>query len=124
MVEPPQAEGAPVLLLVNTPLQPPLAEAVANQFAKAVLTAAWVWQLATVVLTGQVSTTVGGAATVKVAWQVVVKGAQVLVYVKVTVVEPPQAAGAPVLLLVNTPLQPPLAEAVANQVANAEFTAA
>ena len=27
---------------------------------------------------------------------------------KVTVVEPPQAGGAPVLLLVKTPLQPPL----------------
>ena len=39
-------------------------------------------------------------------------------YVKVTVVEPPQASGAPELLLVKTPLQPPEAEAVANQVAN------
>jgi hypothetical protein len=61
---------------------------------------------------------------VKVAWQVVVVGAQVLVYVKVTVVEPPVAAGAPVLLLVKTPLQPPLAEVVASQVANCAFTAA
>jgi hypothetical protein len=38
--------------------------------------------------------------------------------VKVTVVVPPQAAGAPVLLLVNTPLHPPLAVAVASQVLN------
>jgi hypothetical protein len=44
--------------------------------------------------------------------------------VKVTVVEPPQAKGAPVLSLVNTPLQPPLAEAVANQVEKAVLIAA
>jgi hypothetical protein len=67
------------LLLVNAPPQPPLALAVANQVAKAALTAVCVWQAGVVVLTGQVSTTVGGAATVKLAWQVVVKGAQVLV---------------------------------------------
>ena len=79
VVEPPQAAGAPVLLLVRTPLQPPLALAVASQVAKAAFTAACVWQAAVVVFVGQVSTTVGGVATVKVAWQVVVKGAQVLV---------------------------------------------
>ena len=113
-----------MLLLVKTPLQPPLALAVANQVAKAVLTDACVWQAATVVFVGQVNTTVGAAGTVKVAVQVVVSGAQLLVYVKVTVVEPPQAAGAPVLLFVRTPLQPPLADAVASQVVNAVFTAA
>lgn len=59
-----------------------------------------------------------------VAWQVVVNGAQELVYVNVTVVEPPQALGAPVLLFVRTPLQPPLAVAVASHVANAVLTAA
>jgi hypothetical protein len=123
-VLPPQALGAPVLLFVRTPLQPPLALAVASQVAKAVFIAACVWQAAAVVLVGQVSTTVGAEATVKVAWQVVVNGAQLLVYVKVTVVEPPQALGAPVLLFVRTPLQPPLAEAVANQAANAALTAA
>ncbi len=64
---PPQAKGAPVLLFVNTPLHPPDPLAVANQFAKAVLTAACVWHAATVVFIGQVSTTVGGAATVNVA---------------------------------------------------------
>jgi hypothetical protein len=79
VVEPPQAEGAPVLLFVNTPLQPPLADAEANQVAKAVFTAACVWHAAAVVLVGQVSTTVGGTATVNVAWQVVVVGAQSLV---------------------------------------------
>ena len=138
MVEPPQAEGAPVLLFVKTPLQPPLADTEANQVEKAVLIAAWDWQAAAVVFVGQISTTVGAAATVKVAWQVVPLetgetgapfcpvglGAQLFVYVKVTVVEPPQAEGAPTLLLVKTPLQPPLADAVANQVEKAELIAA
>jgi hypothetical protein len=77
-----------------------------------------------VVTTGTFSVTVGAAGTVNVAEQVVVRGAQVLVYVKTTVVEPPQANGAPVLLLVKTPLQPPVAEAVASQFANAVLTAA
>ena len=112
------------MLLVKTPLQPPEALAVASQLEKAVLTAAWVWQAAVDVFVGQVSTTVGGVATVKVAVHVVVVGAHVLVYVNVTVVEPPQALGAPVLLLVSAPLQPPLALAVASQLAKAVFTAA
>jgi hypothetical protein len=56
-----------VLLLVKTPLQPPVALAVASQVANAELTAAWDWQAAVVVLVGQVSAMVGGAATVKVA---------------------------------------------------------
>jgi hypothetical protein len=43
--------------------------------------------------------------------------------VKITVVDPPHALGAPVLLLVKTPLQPPLADAVASHVAKAVFTA-
>jgi hypothetical protein len=67
VVEPPQAAGAPVLLLVKTPLQPPEAEAVASQVAKAEFTAAWVWQAVVVVLVGQVSTIGGAAETVKVA---------------------------------------------------------
>ena len=79
MVEPPQAKGAPVLSLVNTPLQTPLAEALASQVVNAVLIAACDWQAATVVFVGQVSTTVGAAGTVKVAVQVVVNGAQSLV---------------------------------------------
>jgi hypothetical protein len=79
VVEPPQAKGAPVLSLVKTPLQPPVADTVANQVEKAVLIAAWDWQAAVVIFVGQVSTTVGAAGTVKVAWQVVVSGAQSLV---------------------------------------------
>ena len=124
VVEPPQLDGAPVLLFVNTPLHPPLADAVASHAAKAVFTAACVRQTGVVVFTGQVNTTVAGAGTVNVAWQVVINGAQVLVYVNVTVVEPPQLDGAPVLLFVSTPLHPPLADAVASHAANAVFTAA
>ena len=67
VVEPPQAAGAPVLLFVNTPPQPPVPEAVANQAAKAASTVAWVWQAAVVVLFGQINTTGGATATVKVA---------------------------------------------------------
>ena len=53
--------------------------------------------------------------------QVVVNGAQVLVYVQVTVVLPPlQARGAVgfVGVVVNEPLHPPLAVVEASQVAN------
>ena len=67
------------MLFVKTPLQPPLAVAVASHAVNCALTAAWVWQEATVVFVGQVSTIVGAAGTVKVAWQVVVVGAQLLV---------------------------------------------
>jgi hypothetical protein len=124
VVEPPQAEGAPVLLFVKTPLHPPEAEAVANHVAKAVLIAACVWQAAAVVFVGQLSVTEGAAGIVKTAWQVVVSGAQELVYVNVTVVEPPQAEGAPVLLLVKTPSQPPVPLAVASHAENWAFAAA
>jgi len=44
--------------------------------------------------------------------------------VKTTVVDPPHAFGAPVLLFVKLPLHPPLAVAVASHAANAVFTAA
>jgi hypothetical protein len=54
-----------VLLFVKTPLQPPVPLAVANQVAKAVFTAACVWQAAAVVFTGQVNTT-GGLTTLTV----------------------------------------------------------
>ncbi len=79
---PPQAGGAPpsaTLLFVKVPLQPPVPLAVANQVAKAASTAACVWQAVVVVFVGQVSTIVGAVGTVKVAWQVVVNGRQVLV---------------------------------------------
>jgi hypothetical protein len=112
------------LLFVNTPLQPPLADAVANHALKAVFTCACVKQAAVLVFTGHVKTIVGGAGTVNVAWQVVVNGAHVLVYVNVTVVAPPQADGAPVLLFVKTPLQPPVPDAVANHALKALFTCA
>lgn len=123
MVEPPvQASGAPVLLFVNIPLHPPVPDAVANHALKAALTCACVKQAEVVVFTGQVNTTVDGAGTVNVAWQVVVYGAQMLVYVNSTVVDPPQAGGAPVLLFVNIPLHPPVPDAVANHALKAAFT--
>jgi hypothetical protein len=68
-----------VLLFVNTPLHPPLADAEANHALKAVLTCACVKQAAVLVFTGQVNDTIGGGGTVNVAWQVVVNGAQLLV---------------------------------------------
>jgi hypothetical protein len=74
-----QMDGVPWLLFVSTPLQPPEAVAEASQALYAASSWAWVKQALAVVGVGQVSTTVGGAATVNVAWQVVVVGAQLLV---------------------------------------------
>jgi hypothetical protein len=75
-------------------------------------------------LPGQTSDIVGGAVTVKLALQVVVVGVQLLVYVKVTIFVPPHARGAPVLLLLNAPLHPPLELAVASHAVNSASTAA
>ena len=55
----------------------------------------------TVVLAGHVSNTVAGAVTVKLALHVDSVGVHELVYVNVTVVDPPQIGGAPVLVFVN-----------------------
>jgi hypothetical protein len=104
-------------------LHPPVPDAVANHAAKAAFTAAWVWPPGVDVFTGHVKLTAAGAVTVNVAWHVVVRGAHVLVYVNVTVVEPPQAGGAPVLSLVSTPPTPPLPDAVASHAVKAVFTA-
>jgi hypothetical protein len=80
VVEPPtQTVGAPVLLFVNTPLHPPLPDAVANHALNALFTCAWDKHADVVVLTGQVNDTVGGPGTVNVPWQVVVNGAHELV---------------------------------------------
>ncbi len=64
---PPVAGGAPVLLLVKVPPQPPLADAIANHVANLASIAACVWPKASVWFVGQVSITVGAAGTVKVA---------------------------------------------------------
>jgi hypothetical protein len=105
------------------PLQPPPKLLVLTQFCMAILSCARVWQTGLMSGLGQVSDGGGAAVTVKVAWQVI--GAwQSVVSVKVTVVEPPQKDGGPVLLLVITPLQPPEKLAVANQAANWPLTAA
>jgi hypothetical protein len=122
VVEPPPAAGAPELLFVSTPLHPPLPDAVANHAAKAAFTAAWVWPLGVEVFTGHVNTTASGAVTVNVASHVLIVASQLLVKVNVTVVEPPHADGAPVLLFVSTPLTP-LPEAVASHAVKALFTA-
>ena len=61
--------------------------------------------------------------TPKLAVQVF-EGSQVEVTVNVTVVVPPQAFGAPVLLFVNPGLHPPDVFTVANQVANLASIAA
>ncbi len=74
-------------------------------------------------LPGHTSDTVGGAVTVKVEAQVELVGGHELVYVNVTVVEPPQLFGAPWLLLDKLPLHPPLEVADASQLVNAAFTA-
>ena len=55
VTEPPQKDGAPVLLLDITPLQAPEKLAPANHASNCALTAAWVWQAATTVLVGQFS---------------------------------------------------------------------
>lgn len=68
-------------------------------------------------LTGQLSVTAGAAVTVKVAVQVLGLS-QLLFTVKVTVVVPPQAFGAPVLLFVTVVLQPPVTATVLSQVLN------
>ena len=66
--------------------------------------------------------TFGASITVNVALQVL-GGSQELVTVKTTVLLPPQAAGAPVLLLDKDALHPPVKLAVANQVAYSPSTA-
>ena len=65
--------------------------------------------------------TVGGALTVKVALAVTLD-AHDEVAVHVTVVVPPHADGAPVLLLVTVTLHPPLFVAPLNQVLYAAST--
>ena len=73
-------------------------------------------------MAGQVRLTPGGGGTVNNAEQVVVAGAQLLVYVNVTVALPPQLDGAAPALLLREPLHPPLEVAVASHAAKASFT--
>ena len=117
---PPHANGAPVLLLVITEAQPPLKLAVASQFENFVFIADCVWQAASVTLAGQFKTTAGASVTVNVRTHDF-GDSQSEVTVKVTLAVPPQASGAPVLLLVNTPLQPPVKDIVDSQSLNFMF---
>jgi hypothetical protein len=123
VAEPPQAGGAPALLLEIAALQPPEKVAVASHAANLELIVACVWQAASVTLAGQVKVTAGAAVTVNVA-EHVLGPSQELVTVNVTVVEPPQAGGAPELLLEMAALQPPLKVAVASHVVNLELIVA
>jgi len=66
---------------------------------------------------GQVKLTELAFATVKEAVQVL-GASQLLVAVKVTVVDPPQALGAPALLLLMLTLQPPILLTVFSQFEN------
>jgi hypothetical protein len=69
-------------------------------------------------LDGQLNTTAGAAVTVKVAMHVAATPHDD-VAVNVTDATPPHAGGAPLLLLVRLALQPPVKDAVANQVVKA-----
>ncbi len=69
-------------------------------------------------------TTGGAGSTVKVALQLVVSGAQVLVTVKVMVVVPPHLSGAVPPELDSMPLHPPVKVAVAFQAAKEASMAA
>ena len=66
-------------LKLMAPLQPPPKLRVWTQFCKAMLSWKVVWQPGLVRFAGQVSVGVEAGDTVKVAWQVVTSGAQVLV---------------------------------------------
>lgn len=122
VVEPPHFGGAVPADVVSVGLQPPEKLTLFFQLVNNVSTAPCVLQDATVVSDGQVRVRLLGAVTVKVAVQVLL-ASHVLVTVKVTVLVPPQAAGAPVLLLVKTALQPPDLVAVLSQVVNLESMA-
>ena len=117
VVLPPHTDGAPILSLVKTPAQPPDAVADANHDANAASISACVENIGMVTGAGQLSTGVVAGCTANVRVQSIVVP-QLFVAVKVTVTEPPQALGAPVLLLLNTVLQPPLTVADANQALN------
>jgi len=92
--------------------------------ANAASIVAWSQAAAVVVLAGQVTDTAGAAVTVNVSMHVTL-APQSSVAVKVTVVAPPHAAGAPVLLLLTEEaLQPAEVVAVPNQVAKAALIAA
>lgn len=66
-------------------------------------------------MVGQLSTTGGASVTVNIAAQVT-SGSQLEVTVQVTVTDPPQAGGAPALLLEMAAKQPPEKLTVVSQV--------
>jgi len=120
---PPQAVGIPVFIFVKTPLHPPVNEAVASQALNLACITSVDWQASSVTFVGQFKVTTGAFVTVNVALHVRVVS-QVEVTVQVTVFDPPQASGAPVLLFVKTASQPPLAVAELNHASYFESMAA
>lgn len=109
--------------MVKTPLQPPLAKAVASQFAYLVLMAPCVWHAASILFVGQVRVATGAVSTENEAEQLT-GASQSLSTVNVTVVLPPQAGGAPELSFIKVGLQPPLVPTEASQAENLELMAA
>jgi hypothetical protein len=116
VVNPPNAEGATGVAgtVVNIPSHPPLAVVVRSHAANEASMTAWVCPAGSVLSDAQVNTTAGAVGTVKVAKQVF-GVSQELVTVQVTFVDPPHAAGAPVLLFDSTALHPPVKVVVASQ---------
>jgi hypothetical protein len=108
--------------VVKVPLHPPLAVVVISHAANDAFMVPCDWQAASVLSVAQVNTTSGAVVTVKVFVQVT-GDSQSLVSVHVTVDDPPQADGGPVLLLVSTQLQLHAEVAEASHVAYAVFTA-
>jgi hypothetical protein len=117
LTEPPQALGAATALLLTVALHPPVTVAKANQALNLVLIWACVWQLASVLSVGQFSTRIGEAITANVLVILIGVAEQLEVAVKVTSLLPPQAEGAPVLLLDNTTPHPPVVVAEASHAA-------
>lgn len=89
---PPQADGGPVLLLVNTALHPPEMVASLNQSLYMLVMAGCDWQAISTTLVGQVKTTLSAGATVNVE-EHAAELLQSSVAVKLIVVVPPQILG-------------------------------
>lgn len=111
VLEPPHAGGAAPPLFEIAALQPPEKVAELSHVVYLPSIAACVWHEASVWFAGHVRTTAGAAVTVNTAEQVLF-ASQLEVTVQVTVVDPPHAGGAPVLLFVIAASQPPLKLAV------------
>lgn len=111
---PPQAEGVVTASFVTNRLHPPLYVTPLSHVVNLVSMVSWLWQAASVTGSGAVKIIPGAPGTINVALQVFAVS-QRLVTLHVTIVDPPQASGGPVLLLVNTALHPPVKLALTSQ---------